>query len=69
MSAENPTWREGWDLARSILEELKPADYLIPVDEFAEVEIQGFHVLTREEYRAVCDRNQTKEAILEALRR
>ena len=62
-SGQNEPWRE------VPFAELKPADYLIPVDEFAEVEIKGFHVLTREEYRVVCDRNKTKEAVLEALRR
>jgi hypothetical protein len=47
---------------------LASADYLIPVDEFAEVELPGMKVLTREELRAVCDREKTKEAILKALR-
>ena len=60
---KNETWQD------VSFEELKPADYLIPVDEFAEVEIRGYHALTRDEYRAVCDRNKTKEAILKALRR
>jgi len=48
---------------------LDKSDYLIPVDEYAEVELRGLKVLTREELRAVCDREKTKEAILEALRR
>jgi hypothetical protein len=48
---------------------LAEANYLIPVDEFAEVELPGLKVLTREELRAVCDREKTKEAILQALRR
>jgi hypothetical protein len=48
---------------------LKPADYLIPVDEFAEIELRGLHTLTRDELRAVCDREKTKEAILAALRK
>ena len=47
---------------------LEAAHYLIPVDEFAEVELQGSRVLTREELRAVCDREKTKDAILKALR-
>jgi hypothetical protein len=47
---------------------LASADYLIPVDEFAEVELPGLKVLTREELRAVCDREKTKEAIVKALR-
>ena len=49
--------------------QLAAADYLIPVDEFAEVELPGRRVLTREELRAVCDREKTRPAILEALRR
>jgi hypothetical protein len=48
---------------------LEDAEYLIPVDEFAEVEIPGLNVLSREELRALCDREKTKEAILEALRK
>jgi hypothetical protein len=41
--------------------------YLIPVDEFAEIELAGSKVMTREELRAICDREKTKEAILVAL--
>jgi len=37
------------------------------VDEFAEVELKGIRTLTREELRAICDREKTKEAILEVL--
>jgi hypothetical protein len=48
---------------------LRQAHYLIPVDEFAEVELPGLKVLSREELRAICDREKTKEAILNALRR
>jgi hypothetical protein len=48
---------------------LAASRYLIPVDEFAEVSLPGPRVLTREELRAVCDRERTKEAIMEALRR
>ena len=43
--------------------------YLIPVDEFAEIELKGLRVLNREEFRAVCDREKTKDAIVQALRR
>ena len=39
--------------------ELGEAEYLIPVDEFAEVQLRGQRVLTREELRAVCDRAKT----------
>jgi hypothetical protein len=48
---------------------LGKSEYLIPVDEFAEVELTGLKVLTRRELREVCDRAKTKEAILQALRR
>jgi hypothetical protein len=48
---------------------LSRADYIIPVDEFAEVELRGTRTLTREELRAICDREKTKEAILQALRK
>ena len=47
---------------------LLPVQYLIPVDEFAEVEIRGGRVLTRAELRAVCDRARIKPKIVEALR-
>ena len=46
---------------------LYPIEYVIPVDEFAEVEIKGGRVLDRAELRAVCDRMKTKEKIIEAL--
>ena len=48
---------------------LQGASYLIAVDEFAEVELKGRRVLTREEFRAICDREKTKEAILAALQK
>ena len=48
---------------------LIPSEYVIPVDEFAEVEIMGGRVLTRAELRAICDRMKTKEKILEALQK
>jgi hypothetical protein len=43
------------------------AEYLLPVDEFAEVELQGMKSLTRQELRTICDRERTKSAILAAL--
>jgi hypothetical protein len=49
--------------------QLGTARYLIPVDEFAEVELAGTHVLNREEFRALCDENVNKEAIVAALQR
>jgi hypothetical protein len=48
--------------------ELKNNHFLIPVDEFADVELKGIRVLSREELRAICDREKTKEAIVKALR-
>jgi hypothetical protein len=47
--------------------QLEAAEYIIPVDEFAEIELQGLRTLTRDELRAVCDRERTKEKIVEAL--
>jgi hypothetical protein len=46
---------------------LETAEYLIPVDEFAEIALRGGRVLTRDELRGVCDRKKTKEAIISAL--
>ncbi|KFB70458.1 MAG: hypothetical protein AW09_004439 [Candidatus Accumulibacter phosphatis] len=48
---------------------LHSANYLIPVDEFAEVELKGRRVLNREELQAICDKEKTKEAILDFLRK
>ncbi len=48
-------------------DQLKPLNSLIPVDEFAEVELRGNRVLNREELRAICDRYKTKAAIIKAL--
>jgi hypothetical protein len=45
----------------------RTASYLIPVDEFAEVELRGLRTLTRPELRAVCDARKTKEVIVAAL--
>jgi len=47
---------------------LEKANYLIAVDEFAEVELSGNRALTREEFREICNRGQTKEGILALLR-
>jgi hypothetical protein len=54
-----------WDTAPSY--RLGEAHYLIPVDEFVEVELQGLKVLDRDELRTVCDRERSKEAIVAAL--
>jgi hypothetical protein len=48
--------------------QLEDARYLIAVDEFAEVELKGMHVLSREEFRALCNKHKTRQAILAALR-
>lgn len=45
----------------------RKVEYLIPVDEFAEVTLKGRRVLTREELRSVCNQYKTKAAIVEAL--
>jgi hypothetical protein len=50
---------EGWQLA--------PSNYLIAVDEFAEVEARALEPPNREELRQLCDEHQTKEKILAAL--
>ncbi len=50
-------------------DQLEGTSYLIPVDEFAEVEIKGLRVLNRAELRALCDSKKTKAAILEALQK
>ena len=47
--------------------QLSPAEHLICVDEFAEFELAGSTTMTREEFRALCDRYKTKEEILRAL--
>lgn len=41
--------------------------YIILVDESAEVELDGFSTLTREEFRDICDKYHTKDDILQAL--
>jgi hypothetical protein len=53
------------------VEESDPAltSYLIPVDEFAEVELTGGKVLTRAELRAICDQAKTRDAILDAFKK
>jgi hypothetical protein len=50
-------------------DELDTSHYLIPVDEFAEVEMAGFAALTRDELREICDKHKTKEAIVKALQK
>jgi hypothetical protein len=43
------------------------ANYLIAVDEFAEVELPRLDVLNRSELRKICDEHKTKEAIVNAI--
>jgi hypothetical protein len=59
--AQGGPWKEveGYQLA--------PSQYVIPVDEFAEIELSGLRTLTRQELRAACDRYKTKEEIVKAL--
>ncbi len=45
------------------------SDYVIPVVEFAEFELNGSNALSREEFRAVCDRCSTKEEIVQELQK
>ncbi len=59
--AEDREWR---DPERR---QLGTSHFVIPVDEFAEFELDGSNVLTRSELRAACSQYKTKEAILEAL--
>jgi hypothetical protein len=44
------------------------AQHLIAVDEFVEAELHGLRVPSREEFRALCERSKTRDAILAALR-
>ena len=45
--------------------QLAPASYMIPVDEFAEFESHG--MLTRAEFRTLCDRYKTRAEFLNAI--
>jgi hypothetical protein len=47
--------------------ECDTAKYLIPVLEFGEFQLNGNHTLTRQEFRSICDRYSTKQAIITAL--
>ena len=46
---------------------LAASEYLIAVDEFAEVELKGLRVLDRAEFRRICDQGKTREGIVEIL--
>jgi hypothetical protein len=65
----NPQIRpaKGGDWTPVAAHQAQPSNYLIAVDEFAEVELRDMRVLTREELRSICDRNKTREAIIRAL--
>ncbi len=54
-----------WEVVEARL--LKVADYLIAVDEFAEVEIATLTPPDRDELRRICDTHKTKEKIIQAL--
>jgi len=60
-NAEDRAWRD------PDFEQVGASQYVIPVDEFAEFEIDGSNALTRSEFQALCDKHKTKEAILEVL--
>jgi hypothetical protein len=60
---EGGPWQEVKDT------ELATAEMLIPVDEFAEVEINADKIPNRAELRALCDKYTTKEEIIGALQR
>src|SRR5262249_49916948 len=48
-------------------QQLDAAEYLIAVDEFAELDIPGTAPLTREEFRSACDAHNVKADLLRAL--
>lgn len=58
----------GGDWQPAPLHQLRAAHYHILVDEFADVELAGNRVLNRAEFRRVCDRERSREAILKTLR-
>ena len=60
---------EGGDWQDVQPRQLGESHYVIAVDAFAEVERRGLQPPTRDELRAICDRHQTKAAIIEALSR
>jgi hypothetical protein len=47
--------------------QLDAAEYLIAVDEFAELDIPGTAPMTREEFRTACDSHKVKADLLKAL--
>lgn len=57
--------RGDWELVEA--SKLKNSEYLIAVDEFAEVQVPTLAPPTRDELRKICDEQQTKEKIIKAL--
>jgi hypothetical protein len=55
----------GWEEVNP--DQLEAVQYVIVVDEFAEVNIPGLQPLTREEFRKICNARKTKPEILRAL--
>ena len=49
--------------------QVRSVEYVIAVDDFAEVEIPGVGPLSRKEFRDVCDSQKTKPEIVEAISR
>ena len=71
-----PSWRpmpksgtepEAWQQIE--YSQLKPADWVILGDDFAEVQLGSEAMLTREELRTACDAGATREEIVEALQK
>jgi hypothetical protein len=62
-ASDGADWREATPY------ELEPAEYVIAVDEFAEVTIAGLQPLTRTEFRRVCAAHKSRTDILDALTR
>lgn len=54
-----------WRVVRP--DELEPSYDYIAVEEFAELELDGGRVFTRDELRAICDASKTRDAIRRAL--
>jgi len=59
--------QEGGEWQEVEIYQLGNSPYVIPVDEFAEFEIDRLDALTREEFRKACDQHKTKAEIVEAL--
>jgi hypothetical protein len=66
-----PSWREGagseWEEVPA--HKLSGADWVILGDEFAEVQLRGDAVLTRQDLRKACDAHAARADIVSALQR